>query len=240
MRYTLALQIILLREEWPAVLWSKWGSSLQYESRDDEGGLLYRGPRCGSLVHIMGGTNYTPVVLLAPQFGPIARAISDFNFPEGKVGSQNRAEAAEAMDALLPLVAGGQVVVTKPVWSAVQASGFGQIHLLDLGWLRGASDEGVGGTWAAGTRLWEILPKGLERRSVGMSGFTPLEAVAPPSWAVRDSAKGAPRADMPICPVFIYKGDPPRPTAAAVTPRPWNRALSIFCRILWRCMGAIT
>lgn len=208
-RYALALQIILLREEWPVVLWSKWGSSLQYESRDEEGGLLYRGLRCGSLVHIISGANYTPVVLRPPQFGPIARAISEFNFPEGKTDLQNRAEAAEAMDALLPLVAGGQIVVTKPVWSAVQASGFGQIHLLDLGWLRGVSDDGAGGTWAAGTRLWEILPKGLERRSVGISGFTPLEAVAPRGWAVRDSAKGAPRADMPICPVFIYKGDPP-------------------------------
>ena len=208
LRYAMSLQILLLREEWPAAHWSNWTSSLAFTSRDDEGGLLHRGLRCGSLIHIMHGEQHTAVSMGPPESGPVSRAVSDFQFPEGQADS--RARAAAVVDALLPFVCGGQIAVTKPVWAAVQTSGFGQIHAMDIGWIRGPRYEGAGDAWRQGTRLWEILPKGLERRSLGRTGFPPLENVVSPGFDVQDSAKGAPRAA--ICPVFVYKGElPARP-----------------------------
>ena len=209
LRYAMSLQILLLREEWPEAQWSNWTSSLAFTGRDDEGALLHRGLRCGSLIHIIRGQQLAPACMGPPESGPVSRAISDFQFPEGRAagGADSPAGAAAVVDTLLPFVCGGQIAVTRPVWAAVQTSGFGQIHAMDIGWIRGPHYEGAGDAWRQGTRLWEILPKGLEKRSLGRAGFPPLENIVSSGFDVRDSAKGAPRAA--ICPVFVYKGELP-------------------------------
>ena len=214
-RFALATQLLVLRSEWPkgAIERALRVPELAVQ-RDREGRIMFQGLRLACIIHRLN--DVAPVTLPVEEGrGQVAREVLAHMLAIDPALAQQTARSAEVVDALKPHVQGGQIVLTQPIWSGIQGEirSLGQIHVCDLGWLKGPAAEG----WTAGMRLWEILPKGLEGRSRDPHGFESLKARTPPGWTVLDSAKDAPNAARGIAAVFTYQGEIGEGMAGTVT-----------------------